>query len=98
MDPEYAHLCLVLDRRPGPLACIALGQRASPRDRVAERYSLLRKLTIVEGESETLCMNFCASDKVFYVSTLQDLSVPVNPRNLDGSEKMSSNFGDLYCL
>ena len=67
MDPEYAHLCLVLGRRPGPLACITLGQRASPRDRVAERYSLLRKLTIVEGESETLCINFCASDKVYCV-------------------------------
>ncbi|CAD7695984.1 unnamed protein product [Ostreobium quekettii] len=61
-DPAHGHLCLaVVD--PSKLGCFGPSATCNPRDRNAERYSLLRKLTITEPDNHTLELNFTAPDK-----------------------------------
>ncbi|KAK9817315.1 hypothetical protein WJX72_012543 [[Myrmecia] bisecta] len=62
-DPSRGHLCVATRKEGGPFACFASSHMPSPRDRTAERYSLLRKLTITEPDSKTLELNFTVSDK-----------------------------------
>eukprot|EP00891_Asterochloris_glomerata_P007776 jgi/Astpho2/7776/fgenesh1_pg.00117_%23_7_t len=62
-DPSRGHLCVAVKAEGGVLGCFAPGKQPSPRDKMAERYSLLRKLTITEPDSRTLELNFTVSDK-----------------------------------
>lgn len=62
-DPVHGHLCLSV-RDPSKMGCFAQGSNScNPRDRNAERYSLLRKLTITEPDSRTLELNFTAPER-----------------------------------
>lgn len=62
-DPTHGHLCVaVVD--PSKLSCFGpSATTCNPRDRNAERYSLLRKLTITEPNNRTLELSFVAPDK-----------------------------------
>lgn len=45
-----------------PLLYSSLCRQASPRENGAERYSLVRKLTVTEPDAETLELSFAVSD------------------------------------
>ncbi len=45
-----------------PKALMRMRRRASPRENGAERYSLVRKLTVTEPDAETLELSFAVSD------------------------------------
>lgn len=62
-DPHRGHLCVALKPQGGPFACFGSSKHASPRDKTAERYSLLRKLTITEPSPNVLELNFTVADK-----------------------------------
>lgn len=62
-DPHRGHLCVALKPQGGPFACFGGNKHASPRDKTAERYSLLRKLTITEPSPNVLELNFTVADK-----------------------------------
>ena len=62
-DPHSGHLCVALKPQGGPFACFGGNKHQSPRDKNAERYSLLRKLTITEPSPDVLELNFTVADK-----------------------------------
>ena len=62
-DPHRGHLCVALKPQGGPFACFGGSKHQSPRDKNAERYSLLRKLTITEPSPNVLELNFTVADK-----------------------------------
>ena len=62
-DPHRGHLCVALKPSGGPFACFGGSKHQSPRDKHAERYSLLRKLTITEPSPNVLELNFTVADK-----------------------------------
>ncbi|KAL3152213.1 hypothetical protein ABBQ32_001299 [Trebouxia sp. C0010 RCD-2024] len=62
-DPHRGHLCVAMKPQGGPFACFGGNKHASPRDKTAERYSLLRKLTITEPSPNVLELNFTVADK-----------------------------------
>ena len=62
-DPHRGHLCVALRPQGGPFACFGGGKHQSPRDKNAERYSLLRKLTITEPSPNVLELNFTVAAK-----------------------------------
>ena len=62
-DPHAGHLCVAVKPQSGPFACFVGNKHQSPRDKNAERYSLLRKLTITEPSPHVLELNFTVADK-----------------------------------
>ncbi|BDA42755.1 probable vacuolar protein 8 at N-terminal half [Coccomyxa sp. Obi] len=60
-DPTAGHLCVVATSPPGVFGCIQPPRQASPRDSGAERYSLMRKLTVTEPDAETLELCFATA-------------------------------------
>eukprot|EP00210_Caulerpa_lentillifera_P004799 g4581.t1 len=61
-DPSYGHLCVALEQT-NTLNCFGSSQSSDPRDRTADRYSLLRKLSIAEPDPQSLELSFGPSDK-----------------------------------
>lgn len=62
-DPHRGHLCVAMKPSGGMFACFGGSKHPSPRDKMAERYSLLRKLTITEPSPNVLELNFTVADK-----------------------------------
>lgn len=62
-DPHRGHLCVAMKPQGGMFACFGGSKHPSPRDKMAERYSLLRKLTITEPSPNVLELNFTVADK-----------------------------------